>query len=131
MNNRSRYIVFILIVVTLLSSPMNLMAANDSFASMIIPSVTYDVEPSNDIIETIEISTYREFEKFVNNCKSDTYSSNKKFVLTNDIDISLIDFEGVPYFDGIFEGNGHVISFSSLKLKGSNTGLFRYSYGLV
>lgn len=77
-------------------------------------------------MEVIEISTVDDFISFANNCALDSYSIGKRFVLTRDILLGYAPFETVPYFNGQFEGNGHVISFSSISAKGSNYGLFRY-----
>ncbi len=56
------------------------------------------------------ISTREEFLKFAKNCRDDFYSYGKVFSLENDIDLSGTSFQGIPYFQGTLEGNGHVIS---------------------
>lgn len=74
----------------------------------------------------IEITSATDFENFALGCKSDAYSSGVTFCLMNDIYISTSNFDGVPYFNGTFDGNGHKLSFSSISPKGSHYGFFRY-----
>lgn len=86
-------------------------------------------EPS----EIIEIATATDFLNFADGCKSDAYSYGCTFVLANDLIITDKSFAGVPYFNGVFDGNGHTINFERLNVNGSNQGFFRYvgSSGLV
>lgn len=75
---------------------------------------------------TVEIHNVEEFLEFVDNCSYDRYSTGITFSLQEDLDLSGISYEGIPYFDGIFEGNGHTISSVTLSAKGSEYGFFRY-----
>lgn len=74
----------------------------------------------------IEITNEAEFLEFARNCKYDSYSLGKTVSLTADLDLTGLDFEGVAYFNGTFEGNGHKITGFALKPKGSDYGFFRY-----
>lgn len=76
--------------------------------------------------EKVVISTREEFLKFAKNCRDDFYSYGKVFSLENDIDLSGTSFQGIPYFQGTLEGNGHVISGLLMIREGSDYGLFRY-----
>lgn len=76
--------------------------------------------------DVIEIGSVEDFMKFVENCSSDSWSVDKTISLTTDLDLCSVDFGGIGYFDGTFEGNGHQISNVSLDKKGSNYGFFRY-----
>ncbi len=75
---------------------------------------------------TIEIRDVKGFEEFVKNCQYDSFSAGKTVRLVADIDISSIDFTGIAYFSGTFEGDGHTISHVTVKAKGSDYGFFRY-----
>ena len=82
-------------------------------------------------ISVTEIRNAQEFLEFARNCSSDAFSLNRTVRLTADIDLSDAalsgnSFEGIPYFHGIFEGNGHTISQFKLTPKGSSHGFFRY-----
>lgn len=82
-------------------------------------------------ISVTEIRNAQEFLEFARNCSSDEFSLNRTVRLTADIDLSDAalsgnSFEGIPYFHGIFEGNGHTISQFKLTPKGSSHGFFRY-----
>lgn len=74
----------------------------------------------------IEITNEDEFLEFAENCKYDSYSLGRTVTLTADLDLTGLDFEGVAYFNGTFEGNGHIITGFALEPKGSDYGFFRY-----
>ena len=76
--------------------------------------------------EEIRITTGEEFLDFGRNCVSETYSKGKTFILETDIDLQGKDFQPIPVFAGIFEGNGHGIIGLSIHDAGSGLGLFRY-----
>ena len=68
----------------------------------------------------------RHLKKFLQNCQYDSWSVGKTVKLTHNIDLSKVDFNGVAYFSGDFEGGGHTISNVKLQVKGSDHGFFRY-----
>ena len=75
-------------------------------------------------IEEIRISNADEFLQFADNCRLNTWSVNKKIILTEDISLLGKDFAGVPSFAGQFDGQGHTISELSLENGQSYVGLF-------
>lgn len=83
-------------------------------------------EKEAEAAERITISSREEFLKFAKNCRDDFYSYGKVFVLEADIDLSGTSFQGVPYFQGTLEGNGHTVSGFLMTREGSDYGLFRY-----
>lgn len=76
--------------------------------------------------EYIEINSTEKFMEMVIKCQYDAYSVGKTFVLTSDISLKGVDFNGIPYFSGDFDGGGHTISDLNIQCPGSNLGLFRY-----
>ena len=60
------------------------------------------------------------------NCRLDSWSQNRTVVLEADIDLSSVDFNGIPSFGGTWEGQNHAITGLSLSQDGSVQGLFRY-----
>lgn len=76
--------------------------------------------------DEIQISNAQDLERFAQECRNDWYSYGKVFSLTADIDLTGMDFQGIPYFNGTLKGNGHTISGFSLSRKGSDYGFFRY-----
>ena len=74
----------------------------------------------------IHISTREELKEFTQNCHLDSYSENLKVYLDKDIDLSHIDFDGVPIFGGKFYGQGHTIKGLFIHYNGSYSGFFRY-----
>ena len=79
--------------------------------------------------ETIEIATPEDLQELAANCIDNDWSRNKKIVLKNDINVSAIEFYGVPTFGGKFEGQGFTISGLRFVQDGSVVGLFRYTQG--
>lgn len=75
-------------------------------------------------IETIEISSADEFLEFADNCRLNTWSDNKKILLTKDISLVGKEFYGIPDFGGLFDGQGHTISEINISKGQSYVGLF-------
>ncbi|MBQ8279258.1 MAG: hypothetical protein IJZ23_05400 [Roseburia sp.] len=80
------------------------------------------VDPEN----LIEISTAEDLLALAKNCKLDAYSIGKRVELKNNINLSGVEFSGIPYFNGVFDGNGHEIINVKIAEKGSQYGFFRY-----
>lgn len=74
----------------------------------------------------VEIDSAKALVELAENCKYDNWSVGRTIKLTEDIDLAGADFEGIAYFNGVFEGNGHTISNINMEPKGSNYGFFRY-----
>jgi len=76
--------------------------------------------------EPLTIATVEEFLDFAENCRMDSYSEDLTVQLEADIDLTGVDFAGIPIFCGRFEGCGYTIKGVELDRKGSVVGLFRY-----
>ena len=76
--------------------------------------------------DVIRINSLEEFLAFADNCRLDQFSQGKTFRLATDIDLTGIDFDGIPIFCGTFEGGDHFISGLKVTGSGSTKGLFRY-----
>lgn len=87
----------------------------------ICPAFAAETEP-----QEIHITEKAEFLQFVEACRLDSYSKNLVVELETDVDLSDVNFAGIPIFCGEFRGNGHTISGISLQEEGSVQGLFRY-----
>lgn len=90
------------------------------------PISLYAAKNEKDASNTIMISTAEELVALAEDCSLDSYSIGKTVELQGNLDLSGIDFAGIPYFNGIFCGNGYTISGLSMKGIGSQLGLFRY-----
>lgn len=73
----------------------------------------------------IVINDLEGFLNFAQGCRLDSYSQGKFYYLNADIDLTGVDFEGIPIFCGKFDGRGHTISGLELTGAGSKVGLFR------
>ena len=76
--------------------------------------------------EGLVLSTAEEFLAFAENCRLDSYSLGLQVRLAADIDLTGLDFQGIPIFSGTLEGGGYTISGLKITRSGSVTGLFRY-----
>jgi len=83
-------------------------------------------EPEAPAETVVSIVDMESFLLFAENCRLDTYSQGLHVSLEADLDFSGVDFEPVPIFSGVLEGNGHTISGVLLERDGSVQGLFRY-----
>lgn len=90
--------------------------------------VTVLAEEAQDSEEgtTLRIARRQQFLDFAENCRLDSYSRSLSVILLTDIDLTGVDFSGIPIFCGNFDGNGHTVSGLSITRDGSNMGLFRY-----
>ena len=90
--------------------------------------VTALAEEAQDSEEgtTLRIARRQQFLDFAENCRLDSYSRNLSVILLTDIDLTGVNFSGIPIFCGNFDGNGHTVSGLSITRDGSNMGLFRY-----
>ena len=131
MNSFRNSIIFIMMLAILVCGPAELFYSASLIAhaapladeeASVDDSISDESVPS----EIVEITNIDDFLEFVDNCKLDTYSLGKKFVLTRDIALGYSPFEGVPYFNGTFDGNGYEISFNTMNITGSDYGFFRY-----
>lgn len=85
-----------------------------------------DAAEAENAVETISIDSAAAFADFAAQCKTDTWSQGKHFVLTADINLTGIEFDSIPTFCGTFDGGGHTISGLALKSNRAHVGLFRY-----
>lgn len=86
------------------------------------PAAFADEEES----ETIHIRTLDDLREMAENCRLDTWSQGKTFVLEDDLvlDETAEEFLPIPSFGGTFEGGGHSISGFTLEGEDSRAGLF-------
>lgn len=92
---------------------------------VIVPCLAVEEEVEESGI-SIHITTVAGFLTFSERCRLDSYSQNLTVYLHADLDLTDVDFEGVPIFCGTFQGQNHTISGLNLTSDGSNQGLFRY-----
>lgn len=76
--------------------------------------------------ETVAIGSMDEFLAFARACVDDSYSLDRTFVLTADLDFTDTAFQPVPVMSGTFYGNGHKITGVKLTDTGSDIGVFRF-----
>lgn len=92
-------------------------------------------EPANDeTVETVAIpedaiylSTAEDISALAENCIDDDWSIGKTVVLSNDIDMTGVEFYGIPTFSGTFLGQGYTIRGIYMEQSASVVGVFRYT----
>lgn len=107
----------------LIAMCLSVMLVTSTFTQVCYGETT---ENEETVITDIQISNIEDFLSFVDNCKYDSWSIGKTVTLATDLDVIGVDFDGVAYFNGTFEGNGHTITNLKMEPKGSNYGFFRY-----
>lgn len=75
--------------------------------------------------DTVYIGSVSDLEILAEKCVQDVWSEGVTVRLTTDLDLTGSDFESIPLFSGIFDGQGHTISGLSVSRSGSRQGLFR------
>ena len=108
MKNKNRILALCISVCTLVSL----------LIPLALPMVTFASE------EIIYITNADEFIEFAKKCSYDAWSVGKTFALSQDISLEGKDFEPIPSFSGIFDGQGHEISGLNLNQAYSPAGLF-------
>ena len=94
---------------------------------MALPASADEPETEEEIVTVrLTIASEEEFLQFAEDCRLDSYSRNLAVSLEADLDLTGLEFAGVPIFSGAFLGNGHTIAGLSLTADGSTQGLFRY-----
>ncbi len=84
----------------------------------------YSFSPDGIEMSTISVGSADDMIELAKNCRLDTWSRDKYIVLTDDIVLDGSDFEYIPTFGGVFNGNGHTISGVAISDAESYTGLF-------
>ncbi|MCR5155994.1 MAG: hypothetical protein K6C96_04880, partial [Butyrivibrio sp.] len=79
-----------------------------------------------EAMEEIKIAAADELIDLADKCKNDTWSANKKVVLTENISLVGKNFAGIPSFGGVFDGQGHTISEVNIKSGQSYVGFFTH-----
>ncbi len=86
----------------------------------------YALEEDAPEMAELRISSVDDFLAFAEKCRLDSYSQNLTVLLEADLDLSGMQFAGIPSFSGIFEGGGHTVSGLNFTSDGSAKGFFRY-----
>lgn len=76
--------------------------------------------------EELHITSIDEFMEFTENCRIDSYSQDLVVQLDVNLNLTGMDFTGIPIFCGEFNGNDHTIAGITYTHNGSEQGLFRY-----
>lgn len=91
----------------------------------LVPTTIYG-EPAAIPEDAIYLAAAEDLLALAENCIDDDWSIGKTVVLQNDIDLTGVEFYGIPTFGGNFYGEGHSIKGWSAKYNGSVVGFFRY-----
>ncbi len=76
--------------------------------------------------DVIEISSQQDLKTLAEHCHEDGWSKGKNITLACDIKLKGDDFTYIPFFNGTFDGGGHVIRNYEYRGNGFVVGFFRY-----
>ena len=92
-----------------------------------VPQFARAEEPAAEIpVDAIYLTCAEDLLVLAESCIRDSWSRDKVVVLTNDIELSGVEFSGIPTFGGTFLGQGFTISGIYLRGETSAYGFFRY-----
>ena len=75
---------------------------------------------------SLTVSTPGALIRLAESCRLDSYSQGLQVTLGADIDMTGLDFQGIPIFCGSFDGAGFTVSGVDIQTPGSVVGFFRY-----
>ena len=104
-----------------------------TLSSMPLTTYAEPTDTESEEVENVEISedaiylsNAEDIVALAENCVDDAWSRDKVVVLKKDIDMSGVDFAGIPTFGGIFIGQGYKISGLHMNEDMTVMGFFRY-----
>ena len=111
---------------TELNFPRRLLAGLTALALLLMLALPVWAEGEEPEKLPVSINSVEDLLQLVTDCRLDSWSEDRTVDLNTDLDLTGVDFAGIPTFSGTFDGNGHTISGLSLVDDGSVTGFFRY-----
>ena len=111
---------------TELNFPRRLLAGLTALALLLMLALPVWAEGEETEKLPVSINSVEDLLQLVTDCRLDSWSEDRTVDLNTDLDLTGVDFAGIPTFSGTFDGNGHTISGLSLVDDGSVTGFFRY-----
>ena len=111
---------------TELNLPRRLLAGLTALALLLMLALPVWAEGEETEKLPVNINSVDDLLQLVTDCRLDSWSEGRTVDLNADLDLTGVDFAGIPSFSGTFDGNHHTISGLSLVDDGSVTGFFRY-----
>ena len=93
---------------------------------LIINLLPYQKTAAEEAAGDVYIDSEEDLISLAERASLDTWSENKTIILNQDLDLTDIEFEGIPIFKGTFDGQDHTIKGLSMENDRSPQGLFRY-----
>ena len=121
-----KMVCFLLSAALCIQSPVAVLAAEAPTYEQYRGGTDRQTDRSDADYTLLEIGTEEELRELAENCILDSWSRDKKVVLTADIELTGTEPLCIPVFAGIFDGNDHSITGLKLTEMGSAVGLFRY-----
>lgn len=106
--------------------PVTAVSAGEPAGETMEEAVEADTGKNVREYTTVEIHSAEDLMELAQNCHTDSWSVDKRVVLMEDISLRNVDFEMIPVFEGIFDGNNHTIDDWLYEDEGYVTGFFRY-----
>ena len=106
---------------TELNFPRRLLAGLTALALLLMLALPVWAEGEETEKLPVSINSVEDLLQLVTDCRLDSWSADRTVDLNTDLDLTGVDFAGIPTFSGTFDGNGHTISGLSLVDDGSVT----------
>ena len=111
---------------TELNFPRRLLAGLTALTLLLMLALPVWAEGGETEKLPVSVNSVEDLLQLVVDCRLDSWSEDRTVDLNTDLDLTGVDFAGIPTFSGTFDGNSHTISGLSLVDDGSVTGFFRY-----
>ncbi len=80
--------------------------------------------PDPSEMTEVRIGNFEEWDDFARKCSYDAWSADKYVVLTDNIECNMKKLTPVPYFAGVFDGDGHTINKAAFTEEQNYVGIF-------
>ena len=95
---------------TELNFPRRLLAGLTALALLLMLALPVWAEGEETEKLPVSINSVEDLLQLVADCRLDSWSEDRTVDLNTDLDLTGVDFAGIPTFSGTFDGNSHTIS---------------------
>ena len=108
---------------TELNFPRRLLAGLTTLALLLMLALPVWAEGEETEKLPVSINSVEDLLQLVTDCRLDSWSEDRTVDLNTDLDLTGVDFAGIPTFSGTFDGNGHTVTLD-ITASTANVGLF-------
>ena len=109
---------------TELNFPRRLLAGLTALALLLMLALPVWAEGEETEKLPVSINSVEDLLQLVVDCRLDSWSEDRTVDLNTDLDLTGVDFAGIPTFSGTFDGNGHTVTLALENEAGECQALF-------